>query len=215
MKGKITYYSALQDDGRIISEDGQIYSFCAADAEDSLCTSDIKEETPVSFTPDDRCKTASFISKIALKDTSEDNLKFSVPKEILIFEGSVDDYELIDSSPYLFKKVCRTVELSKEQLISLCEQTGANALIDFKVKKILKNSIGFSYYLYEGQGRAAVIGKRADSGDYTKKELRAKLNHTLISSMEIEDRKRRIIGKLAKVFCGILLIIFIIGFAYS
>ncbi|MGN1281648.1 MAG: hypothetical protein ACI4UM_07065 [Succinivibrio sp.] len=217
MKGRITYYYAHSDEGRIVSEDGQIYSFTAADTEGNLCQNDIKEEVSVSFHADDLTHTASAVAVVVASDRADDSKKFDVPSEFLTFDkdGPDNDYELIDSSPYTFKKECRNIELAKEQLESLCEQAGANALIDFKVHKILKNSIGFSYYLFQGQGRAAVIARPSPNGEYTKKELRTRISHKFIAKIELEDRKRRIIGKISKVVCGVLLIIFIIGFAIS
>lgn len=218
MKGIITYYSKQNDKGSIQSENGRIYSFSSDDCEGDFVSEDIKEPVAVTFEvsafgSEDDGYTAAHI--VATAVDPEDRVFYDVPSRVGISYSKPDDYEVIVESEYPVTRIGRNSNLAKKAVIDECIRIGGNAVLDYKERKILKNSIGFSFYVYEGTGYPSVIAQRNDKGHYSKSELKTLLDKTEAKKIyqgEVNTKKG---FKILKIIGAILLVVFTIGFIFS
>lgn len=218
MKGLITYYSKADDKGSIQAEDGKIYSFCAKDCEGDFVSNDIKEPVEASFelSKDENDNNGYTISHVVAKSIDpETKVFYDVPSRVGISFSKPDDYEVIIESQYPITRIGRNSNLTKKAVIDECTHIGGNAVLDYKEKKILKNSIGFSYYVYEGTGYPSVIGKRNDNGRYSKTDLKNLLDMTASQKLYQGEVNSKIGFKILKIIGAILFVIFTIGFFLS
>lgn len=218
MKGLITYYSKADDKGSIQSEEGKIYSFCAKDCEGDFVSNDIKEPVEATFelSQNEDNENGYTISHVVAKNIDpETKVFYDVPSRVGISFSKPDDYEVIVESQYPITRIGRNSNLTKKAVIDECTRIGGNAVLDYKEKKILKNSIGFSYYVYEGTGYPSVIGKRNDNGRYSKSDLKNLLDMTASQKLYQGDVNSKIGFKILKLIGAVLFVIFTIGFFLS
>lgn len=218
MKGVITYYSKLEDKGSIQSEDGRIYSFTSEDCESDFVLSDIKEPVEATFelSEYENTENSQKICHIVAKSVDPDTTVFyDVPSRVGISFSKPDDYEVIVESEYPVTKTGRNSNLAKKAVIDECIRIGGNAVLDYKEKKILKNSIGFSFYVYEGTGYPSVIARRNDNGHYSKSDLKQLLDNTLAKKIYQGEINSKAGFKILKIIGAVLFIIFTVGFFFS
>ena len=206
MKGIVTYYSKLEDKGSILSEDGKIYSFTSKDCEGDFTLSDIKENDANTYQ----------VSHVAAKRIDpESKVFYDVPSRVGISFSKPDDYEVIVESEYPITKIGRNSNLTKKAVIDECTRIGGNAVLDYKERKILKNSIGFSFYVYEGSGYPSVIARRNDKGRYSMSDLKNLLDNVEAKKIYQGEVNSKIGFKILKIIGAILFVIFTIGFFLS
>lgn len=215
MKGIITYYSKQEDKGSIQSEDGKIYSFTSKNCEGDFTLSDIKEPVEATFEVSKEADTYQLSHVTAKRIDPESNVFYDVPSRVGISFSKTDDYEVIVESEYPITKIGRNSNLTKKAVIDECTRIGGNAVLDYKEKKILKNSIGFSFYVYEGTGYPSVIAKRNDKGRYSKSDLKNLLDNVEAKKIYQGEVNSKIGFKILKIIGAILFVIFTIGFFLS
>lgn len=217
MKGIITYYSKQEDKGSIQSDDGKIYSFTSKDCEGDFTLSDIKEPVEATFevSKENDADTYQVSHVIAKSIDPESKIFYDVPSRVGISFSKPDDYEIIVESEYPITKIGRNSNLTKKAVIDECTRIGGNAVLDYKERKILKNSIGFSFYVYEGTGYPSVIAKRNDKGHYSKSDLKNLLDNAEAKKIYQGEVNSKIGFKILKVIGAILFVIFTIGFFLS
>ena len=215
MKGIITYYSKQEDKGSIQSEDGKIYSFTSKDSEGDFTLSDIKEPVEATFEVSKEADTYQLSHVTAKRIDPESKVFYDVPSRVGISFSKPDDYEVIVESEYPITKIGRNSNLTKKAVIDECTRIGGNAVLDYKEKKILKNSIGFSFYVYEGTGHPSVIAKRNDKGRYSKSDLKNLLDNAEAKKLYQGEVNSKIGFKILKIIGAILFVIFTIGFFLS
>ncbi len=109
----------------------------------------------------------------------------------------------------------RSEDSVKWKLMSFAKQCGANCLIEYQAERYIKNSIGFSYYMYRGHALPAVAAKLDLRGTATREELLHKLNEDHLKR-EYLMSEGVASGRLAlKIVCGVLLAVFCAGFLLS
>lgn len=215
MKGIITYYSKQEDKGSIQSEDGKIYSFTSKNCEGDFTLSDIKEPVEATFEVSKEADTYQLSHVTAKRIDPESKVFYDVPSRVGISFSKPDDYEVIVESEYPITKIGRNSNLTKKAVIDECTRIGGNAVLDYKEKKILKNSIGFSFYVYEGTGYPSVIAKRNDKGRYSKSDLKNLLDNVEAKKIYLGEVNSKIGFKILKIIGAILFVIFTIGFFLS
>ncbi len=218
MKGIITYYSKQNDKGSIQSEDGRIYSFSSDDCEGDFVSKDIKEPVAVTFEVsafDSEDDGYAAVHIVAAAVDPEDRVFYDVPSRVGISYSKPDDYEVIVKSEYPVTRIGRNSNLAKKAVIDECIRIGGNAVLDYKERKILKNSIGFSFYVYEGIGYPSVIAKRNDKGHFSKSELKELLDKTEAKKIHQGELNAKTGFKILKIIGAILLVVFTIGFFCS
>ena len=217
MKGIVTYYSKLEDKGSILSEDGKIYSFTSKDCEGDFTLSDIKEPVEATFEVSKENDANTYqVSHVAAKRIDpESKVFYDVPSRVGISFSKPDDYEVIVESEYPITKIGRNSNLTQKAVIDECTRIGGNAVLDYKERKILKNSIGFSFYVYEGSGYPSVIARRNDKGRYSKSDLKNLLDNVEAKKIYQGEVNSKIGFKILKIIGAILFVIFTIGFFLS
>lgn len=150
------------------------------------------------------------------QDSRYDNVFYKVPDEIgLSRRGVPEGFELIAKADRSLSCEARLESTAKYKLAALAERFGANVVIDYTVERFVRNSIGFSFYMYRATGTAAVMGQESDEGTFTRGDLEGKLD-----LKGIEDHCRRMEqGKKGafylKLFCALLFVTFLLGFIVS
>ena len=80
---------------------------------------------------------------------------------------------------------------------------------------LLKNSIGFSFYVYEGSGYPSVIARQNDKGRYSKSDLKNLLDNVEAKKIYQGEVNSKIGFKILKIIGAILFVIFTVGFFLS
>lgn len=147
----------------------------------------------------------------------QEEVPYTEVKEFAIYRTEELPFgqELLSKAPLPVEREGRSEDSVKWKLMSFAKKCGANCLINYQAEQYIKNSIGFSYYMYRGHavpGLAAVLDPK---GVATYEELTGKLDgEQLKHEYLIADGVAS--GKLAlKIVCGVLLLIFCIGFWLS
>ncbi len=216
MKGSVTYYSKEEGKGAIQTEDGRMFSFKREDFASGM------DDTL--FYTGQTAEFDSFEDKaVQVKALNLDEPKtfnfYLEPKEINVYTSSeVENYELIDKSAHRLSKVARNPDELKSYFTELCKSLGGNAVLDYEDSKFIRNSIGFSYYLYRGFASFGVLGIRSESSNdnaLSYNDLRHRLNHERVEKMALDEKKSKTSLKVLKIAGIVLLIIFSIGFFMS
>ena len=229
MKGTISFYNADEQRGSIKGDDGNIYDFTLDNVNaDNFEIEPLREvitSLPKSATYKDCLVSDLRVGFEVLEDDSlkdiyalkEQNLildkvHYMVPKEVGIALDIPKPYQVIDKAEFLIHRTARNPRSLMLGLISDCKALGGNVLIDFEKKQIVKNSIGFSYYLYEGQGIVAVMAYPDEKGTSRMSLLKSSINHKRIAKIHKEDLNNKLGIKLLKILGAFLLVMFTIGF---
>ncbi|MCR5536958.1 MAG: hypothetical protein K6F05_06045 [Succinivibrio sp.] len=123
--------------------------------------------------------------------------------------------EILEQAPFPVEREGRTEDNVKWKLMSFAKKCGANCLIDYGAEQYIKNSIGFSYYMYRAHGTPAVAARLDLKGESTRAELEDKLNEEVLKH-EYILKDGMASSKLAfKIVCAVLLVIFCVGFILS
>ncbi len=152
-----------------------------------------------------------------LKDSAQyDNVFYKTPSEIgLARHGVPDGYELIAKSPKPIVREARLLSQAKYKLAKVCEQYGANVVMDFKDSEFIRNSIGFSFAMHRVQGYPAVMAFESENGTYTRGELEAKLK---LDEIEADIERMQSVKKggfILKIFGAMMILVFFAGFILS
>ncbi len=216
MKGSVTYFSHEEGKGSIQADDGRMLSFKRSSFAKGMDDTLFFIGQSVEFELEDD----NVVNLVALnKDEPKAANFYLEPKSVNVYSSSdVENYELIDKSTQKLSKVARNPDELKSYFTSLCRSLGGNAVLDYEDSKFVKNSIGFSYYLYRGSAAFGVIGTKAESSNdsaLSYSDLKHKLNHAEIEKMATDEKKSQKSLKVLKIAGIVLLIIFTIGFLMS
>lgn len=215
MKGIVTYFDKESSEGCIQAEDGRLLNFNSDSFSSKLNAQLLDADAKVNF----ECDKSDRVSDLSLQDDQpllEEKIYYAEPSDIGISRAdSVEGYELIDKSLYPISRESRSEKTIKLFLIEECRKFGGNVLLDYRQEKILKNSIGFSYYIYRGQAIPAVMGRKDDTASSSLHDLKHRLNHKGLLNYHQDEKSRATGLKIAKISGLILLIIFTVGFILS
>ena len=123
--------------------------------------------------------------------------------------------ELLAKAPHAVKREGRTPDSAKWKMMTLAKKCGANTLINYTEERFIRNSIGFSFYMYRTSAVPAVAASIDPNAFTSRDELMNKLDLEMLKrEYQIEQGVES--SRLAlKIICGVLLLIFFIGFLLS
>lgn len=215
MYGIITYFDKEKKEGCIQSEDGRLLNFKEDSFGPNLNVSFLDADVKVVFDADENGNVSSLMM-LNEQPLLDEKIYYAEPSQIGIARESVPEgYELIDKSEYLLTREARSSKSLKLFLIDDCSKFGGNVLLDYTEEQVLRNSIGFSYYIYRGSACPAIMGKRDDNAPLSLYDLKHKLNHEKLLKYHQDEQNSRTGLKIAKISGLILLIIFTVGFILS
>ncbi len=219
MQGTISYWDQEKDDGRIQSSDGQILTFklgsFSPDSRNSVLSAGAVVEYEVSGSEAVNIKLVAAASQ----DDAQDDELYALPETFRILkpeESEKGDFVVLASGAHAFHTEGRNLELMKQRIINHCKACGANSAVNYRVDKFIKNSIGFSYYLYKAEAYPAVIGRPTKHmSGVTRMEASDLLNQDYIEKYHKEE-KNASRGALAMKICAVILFfIFCLGFVLT
>ena len=202
MYGIITYFDKEKKEGCIQSEDGRLLNFKEDSFGPNLNVSFLDADVKVVFDADENGNVSSLMM-LNEQPLLDEKIYYAEPSQI------------IDKSEYLLTREARSSKSLKLFLIDDCSKFGGNVLLDYTEEQVLRNSIGFSYYIYRGSARPAIMGKRDDNAPLSLYDLKHKLNHEKLLKYHQDEQNSRTGLKIAKISGLILLIIFTVGFILS
>ncbi len=211
LKGTISLVNHSSKSGCIQGKDGKIYRFSFDDVKGDMAPA---LEMPVEFYAN--LDDAYNISLKVDDSFYESQTLFNEPQEVgLCAHGIPDGYELIASANRRLSFEHRKENFAKWGLINEVAKCGGNVVLDYKIEKLIKNSIGFSLYYYKVTGVPAVIGKHDPKGDLSLLDLKNRLDLKKIEKRYQFHESVKIGNKILKILGFILLVIFVIGFFVS
>ena len=141
---------------------------------------------------------------------------YQEPPEVGFCRGELPEgYVLLAKSPYPLERTEHLANTAKWKLIKDCKNCGGNMLLDLREEKVLKNSIGFAYYVNRVSAYPAVVGMPDEKALLNGEELAARLNLKMLS--EYHERKKGAQRgiKIMKISGAVLFVIFLAGFLYT
>ena len=207
MRGIIAALNQEQGTVDLISEQGERY---VTDFRPELA--EAKSGMPVEFSLEGR--TVHKLSLYRPENFESGDVPYTEVKDFAIYRTDELPFgqELIARAPFPVEREGRTEDSVKWKLMSFAKKCGANCLINYSSEQYIKNSIGFSYYMYRGHAEPAVAAVLDPKGVSIRAELEHKLDSEVLKhEYIIADGVQS--GKLAlKIVCGVLLVIFCLGF---
>lgn len=160
---------------------------------------------------------ADGISDVRLiDDDDEQALLFREPPQFRVLgRPPFEDCELFDYGRFILARGARDEVQARTRLIALCQEVGANAVIDYDLREETRASMGFGFRYYYACGVPAVVASRCDQGEVSVSDLRTRLDH---------DRIRRLGNMLAgirvarlsfRILALVLFGVFALGFLLS
>ena len=149
------------------------------------------------------------------KIKSED-VFYEIPNEIGLSRcGVPSGFELIKKADQTIECSARAESMAKHKLAQACKKYGANVILDYSAERFVRNSIGFSFYMYRVSGYPAVMAKISKDGSFSREELEDSLNTAEIYA----DAKRRQSVKkgnfILKLLACAMALFFLAGFLMS
>lgn len=224
MFGTITYYNQKEQQGSIQADDGKLLSFDAQSLDNNTGLETICMDLRVSFDTDQYDRVSNLK---ALKDQFllDSNAYYEYPSTVGLASTTPQGFYLIDEDLHEITLIARNERACKNAFCSLAKNYGANVVLGFKGQEFTKNSIGFSYQMYQGRARFGIIGKKVDSNKvdedqdhkvyFSLFDLKHLLNQEAILARFNDDKAVKKSAKFLKVVGIILLIIFTFGFIVS
>lgn len=215
MQGLVSSFDSVVKSGRIQSEDGHIYAF---DSTSFLDPNDIKNVS-VGI----KCifdviadNTIEGIELVDIDIFNADKIKYKEPKEFVVSNSNVIlGFDIIDRAKGAIVKGDRQVEYAKYRIIQEATRLGANALINLKVSKHVRNSFGFGFAYYSVSAIPCVVATPDKDGDVSARELLKKLDKNKLEKLYKSIENQAIAKIVLKILGAILIVIFTIGFFMS
>ncbi len=219
MQGTITFFDKDNLKGSIQADDGRMVAFDKSSLASDQDLNQLQIDLRVDLELDNEgraCKLKPCSNQIIL----EDHIFYKCPSEIGLSQDTPEGFELIDCSPQEIELDTHTQIEAKRKFCKLASQFGANVVLGFKSEPYTKNSIGFSYQMFKSKAHFGLIGKKVSSDtndEHTLSlyDLKHCLNHEAIIKRFKEDQSSKRNLNVLKIFGGVLLIIFCIGFLLS
>ena len=215
MQGIVSSFDSVLKSGRIQGEDGHIYAF---DATAFLDPMDIKN-VAVGIKCIFDVIADNAIEGIELIDIdifNADKIKYKEPKEFVVSNSNVAmGFDIIDRAQGPIEKGDRQVEYAKYRIIQEAKRLGANALINLKVQKHVRNSFGFGFAYYSVKAIPCVVASPDKDGDISARELMQKLDKNKLAKLHKSSENQAVAKIVLKILGGILIVIFTLGFFLS
>ena len=152
----------------------------------------------------------------ACADAKYDNVFYKVPEEIgLARNGVPDGFELIAKSSKPITREARLLPQAKYKLAKVCEQYGANVVMDFTNEEFIRNSIGFSFVMHRVKGYPAVMAKESELGTFTRGDLEGMLKLDEIDADIARMQSAKKGAFILKCFGAMMVLVFFAGFILS
>ena len=217
MQGYINALNHFDDIASVRSEAGDLYRFKAKALKDSVSFLDLNMDDLVAFDLEN-VDGKAVVKNLYIVQKAEECPYYSLKEKMEFLEGEGDlceGYEIFDLGSYAIFRGDKSLDGAKERLKEYASSLGATSLFDLKVKKKVRNSMGYGFPYYICFARPAVIAKKDQEGEYTKEDLKKLLDHHKI----LKDRKNEELQKTMtlsfKIVCALMLLIFLMGFIFS
>lgn len=138
------------------------------------------------------------------------------PQDFELKKGPFKEgYEIISRGKYPLEAVDRDVDKARSKLIEALKDVGANVGLNLTDTQETRNAMGYGFIFHHLKAYPAVCAIRASNGQERLGDLEKRLNHKKIKQIGVK-RQNEIIRKLVfKILCGILLVIFALGFIFT
>lgn len=219
MQGTVTYFDKENLKGAIQSDNGQLLSFDDSSLDNETKVGNLSVDMRVGFEiNEDDTVTGLCILKDQI--IIEDKIFYEAPSRVGFAKGVPDGFELIDSDDLRLEVEARNTKQAKAMLVSIAKSVGANLVMDYKEEQFVRNSIGFSYYMYRASARFGLIAKKTDDNSKDVKkvslyDLKHTLSHEIIAKNYSDNKKSKKGIFLLKVLGALLVMVFFIGFLIS
>ena len=141
---------------------------------------------------------------------------YQEPPEVGFCRGELPEgYTVLAKSPYPLERTEHLANTAKWKLIKDCKNCGGNMLLDLREEKVLKNSIGFAYYVHRVSAYPAVAGRPDEKALLNGEELAARLNLKQLAEYNERKKSAQLGLMVMKISGAILFVIFVAGFIYT
>ncbi len=213
MHGVIASFDLKTHLGTIRDESGATYSFSESSFTDPNYETFVIGDK-VYFEPQGTA--AAQVSLLDSGHIAAGGAAYDEPERLELLKDSLPaGFVLIDKGQGALCKGARDVSRARQALLGECSRLGANAILNFKVKKQVKSTVGYAFYYYYAYGVPAVIGRPNRQGRASAAYLKGRLKHAEIArAVKISENisASKIVFKVLGV---ILFIIFAAGFIIS
>ncbi len=145
-----------------------------------------------------------------------DDLFYETPDEIgLSRRGIPDGFELIRKVDEALERSARSESMAKYKLAEACKKYGANVILNYSAERFVRNSIGFSFYMYRVSGYPAVMGKVSKNGSFSREELEDSLKVNEIQADVKRSKSAKKGNFILKCFAVGMALFFLAGFLLS
>lgn len=151
-----------------------------------------------------------------IDDDDEQALLFREPPQFRVMgKPPFEDCELFDYGRFILAKGARDEVQARSRLIALCQEVGANCVIDYDLREETRASMGFGFRYYYACGVPAVVASRCDQGEVSVSELRARLDHERIRRLGNMLAGIRVARLSFRILALVLFGVFALGFLLS